>query len=276
MNGNANPNAGYDSNAVEYNANHSIDWYNQQNQYYAQQQQLQQQYYAGPPGWPGVPPFAYGQQQFYPHSFDPQQQMPTMYQGQEMYQNPSQQNYEAQATAAASVPEALGGAILSGAAIRKNNKLAAAQSQQYQASLQPQFLPQMPPPPPPFYTMQAGQMPYPHFEHPAFVITQQPQLNPSVVHPPQFQQTTVSQVVPPSQVIPLTGVIMQPKTAVKGNKYDESLTENFIKRTSNPFLTGKHILNRYQIQFQGVFWSKTSTTKRDMHHSTWLAVLGQK
>ena len=233
MEGNADPNAGYDPNAVEYNANHSIDWYNQQNQFYAQQQQ--QQYYAEASGWPGAPPFGYGQQQFYPHGYDPQQ-MP-YYQGQEMYQDPSQQiqNYEAQ-TAAVSAPEAPGGTILSGAAARK---LAAAQSQQYQAAMQPQFIPQMPPPP--FYPMQPGQMSYPYFEQPAFVITQQPQLNP-FMHPPQFQHaSSVSQVVPPSQlvppssvvppsqVIPLTGVLMQPKTAVKGNKYDESLTKSQTK-----------------------------------------------
>jgi hypothetical protein len=42
MDGNAESNAGYDH--TNDNANHSIDWYNQQNQYYAQQQQLQQQY----------------------------------------------------------------------------------------------------------------------------------------------------------------------------------------------------------------------------------------
>lgn len=266
MDGNADPNAGYDhTNAVEYNANHSIDWYNQQNQYYAQQQQLQQQYYEVPQSWPGVSPFAYGQHQFYPHGFDPQQQIPT-------YQGPSQQNYEAQATIA-SVPEAPAGAILSGAAARKNNKLAAAQAQQYQAALQPQFTPQMPPPPP-FYPMQSGQMPYPYYEHPAFVITQQPQMNPYIVHPPQFQQTTVSQVVLPSHVIPLTGVIMQPKTETKGSKYDKFLTKNLTRLTSIPLLTGKHILHRYQVQLQGVFWSKTCTTERDMHHSTWLAILG--
>ena len=144
------------------------------------------------------------------------------------------QNYEAQTTAA-SAPEAPVGAILSGAAARK---LAAAQSQQYQAAMQPQFIPQMQPPP--FYPMQPGQMPYPYFEHPAFVITQQPQLNP-FVHPPQFQHAIVSPVVQPAPVIPLTGVLMQPKTAVKGSKYDKYPAEILIKPNSNLNLANNHI-----------------------------------